>query len=142
MIMYKIRGADQNEYGPVGPETVRQWIAERRANAQTLIQAEGSNEWKPLSAFPEFSEALKAGPIPPALGGVSTSPRPLTPIGSPTAQTSGLAIASLVCGILGWCTAGISALAGLILGIMALSKIKNSQGRLSGRGLAIAGICV
>jgi len=57
------------------------------------------------------------------------------------AKTSGLAIASLVLGILGiFC--GISAIAGLILGICALSSIGRSQGRLGGRGLAIAGTCV
>jgi hypothetical protein len=58
--MYKIIGADQREYGPVGAEPLRQWIGEGRANAQTLVRAEGSNDWKPLSAFPEFAEALGA----------------------------------------------------------------------------------
>ena len=51
-----------------------------------------------------------------------------------------MAIASLVLGILGMC--GITALAGLILGIISLVKINRSGGRLSGQGLAIAGICV
>jgi prepilin-type processing-associated H-X9-DG protein len=45
-----------------------------------------------------------------------------------------------VCGALGFC--GITALIGLILGIVATVKIKNSRGRLTGNGLAIAGICV
>jgi prepilin-type processing-associated H-X9-DG protein len=56
------------------------------------------------------------------------------------AKTSGMAIASLVLGILGLC--GITALVGLILGIISLGKINRSGGRLSGQGLAIAGICV
>jgi prepilin-type processing-associated H-X9-DG protein len=56
------------------------------------------------------------------------------------APTSGLATASLVLGILG--CVGITALVGLVLGIIALVKIDKSQGRLGGRGLAIAGICV
>ena len=43
-----------SEYGPVSPEQLRQWIAEGRANAQTLVQAEGSADWKPLGQFPEF----------------------------------------------------------------------------------------
>ena len=51
-----------------------------------------------------------------------------------------MAIASLVLGILGMC--GITALVGLILGIVSLVKINKSGGRLSGQGLAIAGICV
>src|ERR1041385_110292 len=52
--MYKIIGADEREYGPVSAEQLRQWIAEGRANAQTRAQAEGSAEWRPLAAFPEF----------------------------------------------------------------------------------------
>ena len=58
------------------------------------------------------------------------------------AKTSGMAIASLVCGILGIFTCGILALVGLILGIVALVKINNSQGRLSGKGMAIGGLIV
>ena len=57
-------------------------------------------------------------------------------------RTSGLAIAALVLGILGFCTAGVTAVVGLVLGIVALILIGRSQGRLGGSGLAIAGICV
>ena len=53
--MYKIIGADGREYGPVSTEQLQQWIREGRANAQTQVQAEGSTEWKPISAFPEFA---------------------------------------------------------------------------------------
>lgn len=58
--MYKIIGGDGKEYGPVSAEQIRQWIAESRLNAQTKAQAEGSTEWKTLSAFPEFADALVA----------------------------------------------------------------------------------
>lgn len=54
--MYKIIGADGKEYGPVTTEQLRQWIREGRANAQTKVQAEGSTEWKPISAFPELAD--------------------------------------------------------------------------------------
>jgi uncharacterized membrane protein len=64
--MYKIIGADQREYGPVTAEQVREWIAEGRANGATKIQAEGNSEWLPLSAFPEFADALAAKAPPPA----------------------------------------------------------------------------
>lgn len=59
--MYKIIGADGQEYGPVTADQVRQWIAEGRANAQTQAQAEGTADWKPLTAFAEFTAAL--GPV-------------------------------------------------------------------------------
>jgi hypothetical protein len=45
-------------------------------------------------------------------------------------------------GILGLFSCGATALIGLILGIIALVKIRNSQGRLAGNGLAIAGTVV
>ena len=51
-------------------------------------------------------------------------------------STNGLAIASLVCSIL-----GIS-LIGVILGHIALSQINNSNGMQGGRGLAIAGLII
>lgn len=58
--MYKIIGADQKEYGPVTADQVREWIAQGRANGQTVAQAEGSNGWNPLSSFAEFADALAA----------------------------------------------------------------------------------
>ncbi len=68
--MYKIIGADQKEYGPSSADEIRQWVAEGRANGQTLVQAGGSDEWKPLSSYPEFATALAGSPaaaLPPAL---------------------------------------------------------------------------
>ena len=56
--MYKIIGGDQKEYGPATAEELRGWIAEGRLSRQSLVQAEGSNEWRPLGTIPEFTEAL------------------------------------------------------------------------------------
>lgn len=58
--MYRIIGADQKEYGPVSFDVLVQWIRQGRANGQSLVQGEGSTEWKPLSAFPEFTSELGA----------------------------------------------------------------------------------
>ncbi len=137
--MYRIRGHDQKEYGPVSGEAVKQWIAGRRANARSFAQAEGSPDWKALSEFPEFSEALAAAARPPSL---PTQPAHASAGGTTPAGNSGLAIASLVLGLLGFCSAGLTALVGLILGIIALVRIRQSAGRLGGQGFAIAGICV
>jgi hypothetical protein len=65
--MFKIIGADQREYGPVTADQVREWIAEGRANAATLVQPEGGTTWVPLGNLPEFAEALaaKTPPTPP-----------------------------------------------------------------------------
>jgi prepilin-type processing-associated H-X9-DG protein len=49
-----------------------------------------------------------------------------------------MARASLICGVLGFTCIG--AVAGLILGLLAHSKIRQSGGRLTGSGMATAGI--
>ena len=64
------------------------------------------------------------------------------PVVPSTPKTSGLAITSLILGIIGGCTLGLLSIVGLILGIMAAKKIKASGGTIGGRGLAIAGIIV
>jgi len=62
------------------------------------------------------------------------------PQGIPTqSKTSGMAIASLACGILSiWL--GLPALLGIIFGIIALRQINGSAGVITGTGLAIGGL--
>jgi len=55
-------------------------------------------------------------------------------------KTSGLAIASVICGPLGFLTAGLSGIAAVITGHMALSAIKRSGGALKGTGMSITGL--
>lgn len=130
--MYKIIGADGREYGPVSAEQLREWLKQGRVNAHTQVQLDGATEWQVLGALREFNAELAAPAVlpPPASGA------------TPGGKTSGLAIASLVLGILGLVSCGATALIGLVLGIVAMVKIKNSEGRLSGNGLAIAGTAV
>jgi hypothetical protein len=65
--MYKIIGADGREYGPVSAAQLRQWIAERRANAQTQIQVQGSSDWISLGSLTEFADVLAAAVPPPRM---------------------------------------------------------------------------
>jgi hypothetical protein len=58
--MYKIIGADRNEYGPVGASEIEKWIGEGRANGDTKAQSEGQSEWRTLASFPEFAASLQA----------------------------------------------------------------------------------
>lgn len=55
-------------------------------------------------------------------------------------QTSGLAIGSMICGILGFLTAGLTGLPAVILGHIGLSQIKKSGGALAGGGFAVTGL--
>jgi prepilin-type processing-associated H-X9-DG protein len=139
--MYKIRGADQKEYGPVSAETIRQWIAQRRVDTRTPVQVEGLAEWRPAGALAEFQDALgaerlralAAPPIPRPVPGSGP-----TNAGGPPPKTSGLAVTSFVLGLFG--CLGITGILGLIFGIVALVRITRSGGRLKGKGQAIAGI--
>jgi hypothetical protein len=69
--MYKIIGADQKQYGPISADQIRQWISEGRVNGDTVACAEGSDDWKPLSQFPEFGFTAPAAPTPGASGPVT-----------------------------------------------------------------------
>jgi type IV pilus assembly protein PilA len=69
---------------------------------------------------------------PSAAPGVSSALPPIV------AQTSGKAIASLICGILFFFLP--SAIVAVVMGHLSLSDIRKSAGRLSGRGMAIAGL--
>jgi len=79
MTAYKIIGGDQKEYGPVTAEQLRQWVAEGRANAQTLIKAEGGADWKPLCSFAEFVDLFGTTPatLAPLPPGEAPPPPPL-----------------------------------------------------------------
>src|ERR1035438_2779064 len=77
MATYTIIGGDQKEYGSVTKDDLRRWITDGRLNAQSLAKEEHDTEWRPLSAFPEFADALAATSAPPP------------PLSSPTTAASG-----------------------------------------------------
>jgi TM2 domain-containing membrane protein YozV len=60
--MYRIIGIDGQQYGPISAEQLRRWLSENRVNAQTLAQVEGTQDWKPLVSFSEFSQDLRTPP--------------------------------------------------------------------------------
>jgi hypothetical protein len=62
--MYRVRGADQNVYGPIDAETVRQWIRERRLNGESQICRDGEEVWQNLGQLSEFSGDLTAAGVP------------------------------------------------------------------------------
>ena len=90
--MYKIIGADGRPYGPVNTDQIKQWIIEGRVRAETLVQADGTADWKPLISFAE----LAAGLQPP----VSASPPGIGPVPSPLAARASNKIPAGVCGII------------------------------------------
>lgn len=95
--MYKIVGADGQQYGPVDADQIRRWLAENRVRPDTLVQAEGTSEWKPLSAHPEFVSDAKSAPPPPP------PPQASAPWPSNTASRASTKIPAGVCGIILGC---------------------------------------
>src|SRR5262249_49894626 len=71
-------------------DQVRRWLSENRVNAQTLAQLEGTQDWKPLVSFAEFSTEFKSPPA-------QASAPPAVTTAHPRA---GNKIAVGVCGIL------------------------------------------
>lgn len=143
--MYRIIGADQKEYGPVSRETVVQWIGERRANAQSWAQAEGTSGWQQLSHLPEFAGAFGgtspgAAARPPVAACV-----PIAPL-AVARRTNGMATASLAMGLLAvtcgcCCCYGFPFnLLGVVFAIIALTQISRAPEVESGRELAVAGL--
>jgi len=88
--MYKIIGADGQHYGPVSGEQIRRWIAENRVRAETLAQAEGSADWKPINSLPEFADVQS---IPPTI----TPPTMYVPAQNPRAANK---LPAGICGII------------------------------------------
>jgi len=129
-------GENGQQIGPVDDDVIRQAIQQGRLTRQTLVWREGMAQWVPLAAVPELSGAASLY-APPANGGYGI------PYGQVmlVPRTSGLAIASMICGIVSilFCQV-IGALPAIICGHMAIGQISTSPLPMSGRGMAIAGL--
>lgn len=141
--MYKIIGADGREYGPVSADTLRQWISEGRANAETRVLLENATEWKKLGEVAEFYPPVSP-PSPKPISPGPAAPGPIAPLPS-APRTSPLAVTGLVLGIIsitfGLCCYGFPFnVAGAICSAIALSRIRQNPQRESGEGIAIAGL--
>ena len=63
MTQYKLYGTDDQEYGPVGADVVRRWIAQGRLNGEARVcDGDGDrwDSWRPLRSFAEFAADLDA----------------------------------------------------------------------------------
>ena len=134
---YKVIGTDSREYGPISAEQVRQWIAERRLNSMSLAQAEGTNEWRPLTGLPDFAPTVASIP--------ASVAAPLPPMSSGSPRTNSMAVLGLVMGILtvtmcSCCHGFPTNLLGIIFSAIALSQISSNPQMERGKGMAIAGL--
>lgn len=118
--------------GPFDRDEVRRRLVAGELKGSDLSWYEGMTEWEPLSKL--IPPPVPASTAPPVFAG-SAPVMSHAPTG-----TSGLAIGSLVCGILGFFTLGLTGIAAVIMGHISLSRIKGSAGALAGKGMAIAGL--
>lgn len=125
-----------DKLGPFEQEEVYRRLVAGEFSGGDLGWHEGLAQWTPLSTL-----------LPPLQPRQATVPEnavfgPSITVGIPQSESgksSGLAVGSMICGILGlifW----LPCLPAVILGHMGLSNIKKSAGALKGRGMAITGL--
>lgn len=120
-------GENGQQIGPLEESAIREAIRDGKVTPDMLVWREGMAIWQPLLQVPELANPH----APPVYYSHPTG----------MLRTSGLAISSLVCGIVGLLTclilAGIPA---VICGHMALNQINQEPTQIGGRGMAIAGL--
>src|SRR5438105_4766602 len=133
--MYKIIGGDGKTYGPIDLEQLKQWAADGRVNPQTGVQEGGAAEWKTAAQIPELAALWQGGAT--QQGSV---PPPIPPVG-PGGPRSGLAVTSLVLGVLSVVCFGILAgIPAIICGHVARGRAKRQPAQYGGAGQALAGL--
>lgn len=87
--MFKILGADGREYGPVAVDQIKKWIAEGRANRETMAQQTGDSNWKSLGQFAEFADVFGGAPPPAAVTPPPAATVPASPAAAPAGGAPG-----------------------------------------------------
>jgi hypothetical protein len=124
--------------GPFPPEEVRQKLYSGELQGSDLGWTEGSPDWVPLASHPALDPTPRTAPGPPSLPAAEAAP--VASFNRP-APTSGLGIASMICGIASWTALPfLAALPAIICGHLSLREIRDSGGRIGGRGMATAGL--
>ncbi len=138
--MYKVIGVDGKEYGPISLEQLKQWIAQGRVNAQTRIQESSSVEWKTAVEFPELAALVTPAPVQSGLASTPVGGLPLpVPAGSPAGK-KGLAVTSLIFGILAIPTCFLTGIPAIICGHVAHARARRAPAEYTGGGMALAGL--
>jgi hypothetical protein len=142
---------DRTQHGPVRLSRLQQMTDSGEIGPSTLVWTSRFDQWIPASQvdeirFPVRFDTIAAAQdgsrkaesssmtLPPRQTGESFDPA------NPPHRTSILAINSLVIGCL-WLL-GLGSLAAIALGVSAMHQIAHSQGTLTGKRIAIAGILV
>ena len=157
MNWYYAKNGHQN--GPVPTEDMIDRVAMGEISPTDLAWCEGMADWLPVSEIPQLKvlppvreEPVVASTVGPAQATSYQGPAAAAPSATPSyaapgqPPSQGLAIASLVCGILGligccmWFISLPAALAAIVTGHLANSKIKADPQRFTGKGMARTGL--
>lgn len=155
---YATNGAQK---GPIPIEDLKSRIASGEVAPTDLAWREGMSDWMPVATIAELKSeppAPRAETSEPAFPAAAPAPEPYRPPTQASAPapgyqpvsqmppSQGLAIASMVCGIIalifccGWYVALPLSIAAIVMGHIATSKAKADPQRFGGRGMARAGL--
>lgn len=131
-------GRNGSQLGPFTIDQLRAGLTDGQFQPGDLVWCEGMDDWKPLpEVLAQAVTAVPSGAPPlPSVPQIPVSAMPVLP-----AKTSGLAVTSLVLGIMTMFCSIFTGIPAVITGIVALKRIGKSNGTLGGRGLAIGGLC-
>ncbi len=133
---------DDKNIGPVSHNDIVPLINNGTIKNETLAWKIGLKEWKcARELFPESFKAIPP-PVPhanPIYQQIVPIPSDSTPPGTIATPKTGLAIASLICGIIGGLFSVVS-IPAVICGHVALFHIKSDPVKYGGRRMALAGL--
>ena len=163
---YLVRDPQGNVYGPADAQMLRAWVAQGRIVAGMAIAAQETREWVPAAEHPAVADLLRgggAGAVVPRLVALQylavETPRFGMNSNGPSVRAHPLGILSVVFGvvcllagciapvpILGWCIAlpisGLTAIAAVTLGSLAIWQIRANPPAYTGKGMAVAGVAM
>lgn len=131
------------QMGPVDESELRAKIASGEVLPSDKVWTEGMPDWQVLAEVESLRAELPLRVAPPVASPYSPpASEPQPGAGMPASPpTSGLAIASLVCGLVGIVSCSfITGIPAVICGHLALGRIDRSSGALGGRTLALVGL--
>lgn len=126
-------GSQGQQNGPIPESELRRLLANGTITQQTLVWRNGLTEWQPVAEIAELQ-------APPLMAAPSLAYQQAA---YGVVPQCGLAVASMVCGIVSLMACYVHALAAIpavICGHLAIKKIRESQLPMAGRGMAIAGL--
>lgn len=123
---------DGGREGPVSLDELRVILNENVVPLTTVVWTEGMDQWRPAYEVPQLGTGG---------GGQVVQPTPGMGLSMGAPQSSGLAIASMVLGLVGLLFVPIvCSIAAVICGHMARSQIRQGEGRVGGDGMAMTGL--